>query len=298
MADPLITFRLRNRIRFGPKLRYRRPGKWLFPRNAERAQERRLIALVDVVETQYKSLIYPHLQRMAEEARLSRGDGRTTRRRDAWSDDLESLLDGLRARLSPDRLAERRAVASQSAGEISEFNQGQWRRIVKTTVGIDLYTAEPWLREELRSWSQETSALISTLEDDAVRQIGIWTNRGLRQGWHWKEIAKNIEDRFEVSRKRARFIARDQTAKLNGTLTHRRQSAAGITHYFWRDSRDERVRGNPSGKYPGAKPSHWARNGQRFAWASPPEGGHPGMDYNCRCTAEPDMRGLLEALKE
>ena len=48
------------------------------------------------------------------------------------------------------------------------------------------------------------------------------------------------------------------------------------THYIWRTSGDEKVRS-----------SHAANNGKIFAWDNPPETGHPGEDYNCRCWAEP-----------
>ena len=48
------------------------------------------------------------------------------------------------------------------------------------------------------------------------------------------------------------------------------------THYIWRTSGDNKVRA-----------SHAANNGKIFAWDNPPETGHPGEDYNCRCTAEP-----------
>ncbi|MDF0604003.1 minor capsid protein [Psychromarinibacter sp. C21-152] len=50
------------------------------------------------------------------------------------------------------------------------------------------------------------------------------------------------------------------------------------THYIWRTRGDDKVR-----------PSHAANNGQVFAWDDPPETGHPGEDYGCRCTAEPAM---------
>lgn len=46
--------------------------------------------------------------------------------------------------------------------------------------------------------------------------------------------------------------------------------------YIWRTVGDEKVRGE-----------HAARNGKRFSWDNPPEGGHAGEDYNCRCWAEP-----------
>lgn len=48
------------------------------------------------------------------------------------------------------------------------------------------------------------------------------------------------------------------------------------THYIWRTSGDDKVRS-----------SHAANNGKIFAWNNPPDTGHPGEDYNCRCKAEP-----------
>ncbi len=48
------------------------------------------------------------------------------------------------------------------------------------------------------------------------------------------------------------------------------------THYIWRTRGDTKVRA-----------SHAANNGKVFAWDNPPPTGHPGEDYNCRCTAEP-----------
>ncbi len=288
MPDQITAMQIRNRIRFGGRIRLRRARKTKFPRNAERALQAQITKTVDGIQTLTKAMIYPALQRLTAESSRLRGD--------AWSDDLEELTRQLRIRINqtaPDETA----TASLAANAISTFNAQDWRDLIKKAIGIDLFSQEPWLKDDLKSWSRETANLITTLEDDAVKQVALWTDRGIRQGWRWEDIATNIEAKFEVSRNRARFIARDQTAKLNGELTQKRQTATGVTHYFWRDSRDERVRGNPGGKYPNARPSHWDRNGQRFAWADPPEGGPPGRDYNCRCTAEPDLRGLLEAFK-
>ncbi len=47
------------------------------------------------------------------------------------------------------------------------------------------------------------------------------------------------------------------------------------SQYIWRTVQDDKVRG-----------SHAAREGKTFLWTNPPEGGHPGEDYNCRCWAE------------
>jgi SPP1 gp7 family putative phage head morphogenesis protein len=48
------------------------------------------------------------------------------------------------------------------------------------------------------------------------------------------------------------------------------------THYIWRTAGDGKVRA-----------AHAANEGRIFAWDNPPPTGHPGEDFNCRCTAEP-----------
>ena len=47
-------------------------------------------------------------------------------------------------------------------------------------------------------------------------------------------------------------------------------------YYIWRTVGDDKVRS-----------AHAEREGEIFNWHVPPDGGHPGEDYNCRCWAEP-----------
>jgi Phage Mu protein F like protein len=53
--------------------------------------------------------------------------------------------------------------------------------------------------------------------------------------------------------------------------------------YVWRTSQDEKVRS-----------AHRANDGHLFNWSDPPETGHPGEDYNCRCEAIPYAMGATE----
>lgn len=46
--------------------------------------------------------------------------------------------------------------------------------------------------------------------------------------------------------------------------------------YIWQTVGDEKVRG-----------IHRIRDGRQYSWDDPPEGGHPGEDFGCRCWAEP-----------
>ncbi len=286
MADPILALHIRHRMRSHTPIRLARPKKWLHPRNVEKAYEASIIKIVDVVQETTRNTVLPMLPSLVQQAARLRGD--------SWSDDIASLTNSVLLRVDQQIQNEER-IATLAAMQVSDFNQKEWRALVKQAIGVDLYANEPWLRDHLKSWARENANLITTLEEGAIRQVSQWTQKGLREGWRPEDIATNLEDRFDISRKHARFIARDQVAKLNGDLTQMRQTEAGVKAYIWRDSRDERVRGNPAGLYPNAKISHWDLNGERFLWSKPPACGHPGHDYNCRCTAEPDLRGMLEA---
>ena len=94
---------------------------------------------------------------------------------------------------------------------------------------------------------------------------------------------------------RADFIAVDQVQKFNSAVNLSRYESLGVEKYIWRTSKDERVRGNPSGLWPGPNPgnrprvygNHFGREGKTYTMSNPPPGGHPGQDYRCRCHMEP-----------
>ena len=168
---------------------------------------------------------------------------------------------------------------------------------MRSVLGVDLIQREPWLRDTVDSFTKQNVALIKSITDDAVTDIEGFVQRGLSAGSRHTVIQKEIKEQFGVTRRRAKLIARDQVAKLNGQITKTRQEALGLEKYRWRTSRDERVRGNPAGKYPQSRYNHWAREGKTFSWEKPPPDGHPGFPIQCRCTAEPvfeEMEELLE----
>lgn len=61
-----------------------------------------------------------------------------------------------------------------------------------------------------------------------------------------------------------------------GLINELRQRGLGIRQYVWRSRDDGKVRS-----------SHAQYDDQVFSWDDPPEGGHPGQAFNCRCHAEP-----------
>ncbi len=113
-----------------------------------------------------------------------------------------------------------------------------------------------------------------------------------------KSLAGRIQDIGGISDRRARFIARDQTAKITSSLSHTRNQALGAKKYDWITANDRRVVGNPSGLYP--KPTrghgnHYKRNNKTYYYNKPFADGLPGDAYNCRCLARPiiDVEDIL-----
>ena len=106
-----------------------------------------------------------------------------------------------------------------------------------------------------------SSARSATLAEWDRRLETIWAE------WHshpqrLKPIRQSMEDGL--------------LAGFRGLVNELRQRALGIEQYVWRSRDDARVRD-----------SHADFDDRIFDWDTPPEGGHPGQDYNCRCHAEP-----------
>jgi SPP1 gp7 family putative phage head morphogenesis protein len=132
------------------------------------------------------------------------------------------------------------------------------------------------------AWVARNADLIK-VEPRLQRAIEEVLSAPLERGVRVEEIRKQLQERFGIEERRAQLIARDQTLKLAGQLQEERQTQAGIKRYVWTTSDDERVRED-----------HAALDGTIQEWANPPvvdkrtgRRGHPGDDFQCRCSADP-----------
>lgn len=209
-------------------------------------------------------------------------------RDDDFTDRLRKLLEAIR--LLASRLA--RGSIEHFALQILEKQLHGYDRIlvaqVKSNLKIDIahLLQQHGLEREMELALARNISLITNLTEQVATKIEQSVLVAALEG---KSVATLTGELIAIGgfgATRARLIARDQLAKWTGELNRIRQTQLGITSYVWSTSLDERVRGNPSGKYPNAKPSHWAKEGKEFKWADPPKDtGHPGNDYQCRCTA-------------
>lgn len=114
--------------------------------------------------------------------------------------------------------------------------------------------------------------------------------RGVQTGRDLAQITTDLQEQHGVTRRRAAFIARDQSNKATASLTRARQIEAGLTEAIWVHS--------GGGKEP--RPSHLkagrdkARYDIREGWYDPHEGKHilPGELINCRCVSRAVVKGF------
>jgi len=130
--------------------------------------------------------------------------------------------------------------------------------------------------------SKTTINKMKGVGEAAKAEMSSLVREGFDKGWATETLGDKIQERVGIGRRRAQFVARNEMGNLYAEHTQARQDDIGVTHYIWRTSLDERVRA-----------SHSAKEGERFSWRQPPaDTGHPGEDYNCRCTAEADLESI------
>ena len=152
---------------------------------------------------------------------------------------------------------------------------------LQRVLGINIRSILPG--ETIDAFRQENVSRITSMMGESLVRLTKELEQAEREGIRVEELAKRIRHRFDVTRSRAKLIARDQVLSLNAQITKTRQQAVGVEEYIWTTSKDSRVR-----------PEHRAREGKRFRWDTPPPDGHPGEAIQCRCTPYPILPELEE----
>lgn len=233
--------------------------------------------LVRIVEAN----LFPALPGLVSEANAERG-------LDAYADTLDEIIKTIRDEYGDKYPEEQiRFLASDQANKLSNFNRNQLTRILSNSLGVDVFFSEPWLVDEAQAFINENVALIESIPVTHLKDVEVLVNNSIQSGQTTRSITAEITEKFRKDLRdkpvnRAELIARDQTGKFYGNLNQLRQREVGIDGYTWRTALDERVR-----------ESHRSKEGEIFNWSEPPDIGHPGQDYQCRCIAEPIMSSVL-----
>ena len=247
-----------------------------YPESLPNQYNRILQAIITAINADIKEQIIPAIHRAKPEYTA-----------DAWPSLMGGLLAALAERWSGAMFtSQAQRIAAGTVTRIEAENGKAFLKSVNQAVGVEVFgTHSAALTTELEAAALENAQLITNLTAEHINRISATVMENMRQGYAPSVIAKNLQEKSGMTRRRAKFIARDQTAKLNGELTKQRNKAAGIEYFRWSTSKDQRV---------GDDHERAAKRDVGFGpgvyrWDKPPKEGIPGRATrpNCRCSAAP-----------
>jgi uncharacterized protein with gpF-like domain len=145
-------------------------------------------------------------------------------------------------------------------------------------------------RDILNATVNQNVALIKSIPQQYLAQVEGAVMRSVQTGRDLGSLAKELEDHYGVTKRRAAFIARSQNNMATASMTRARQVELGLTEAIWVHS--------AGGKEP--RPTHVAagRDKTRYStsegWLDPAVGKRifPGELPNCRCVSRAVVKGF------
>lgn len=163
----------------------------------------------------------------------------------------------------------------------SDINK-QFKKTVTDKIGLSInFTAD-----QIRILSQEyTNNLKLYITEFTQKETLILRQKAediVLSGTRAKDFTKIIEERFAVSTKKAKFLAKQEISLLTSKYKQVKYESVGVSKYKWSISN---VR---------TRPDHRALNGKIFSFDDPPISNtstgarnNPGEDFGCNCQAIP-----------
>lgn len=217
---------------------------------------------------------------------------------DAWIDTIAAVIERLRRKWQGEAFSQwAKTTASSLVTRTSQINRERFIKSLPKGIEINVFDDEDIL-EYMSASAYENARLIKSIPEKYLNQVEAITVNNMRAGIRPSAIVSQLVNQFGVESKRARMIARDQTAKINGDIVKKRQQKAGFVYFKWQASRDERTRTRhteisqaDAGYGPGI-----------YRWDDLPKSSdgrpiHPGSDYQCRCVAIPLFKFEVEGKK-
>lgn len=235
--------------------------------------------------------------------------------------DSHELVFGLMASLQESQTAMDLGVGGAAAASMATTAESVNAWVAKRfalerqlALGVVFDPQEPWVQAAINEWVETNRKLVSSLSGEALTRMESLVLEAVQTGRRPEDLISQI---YNLNRatgiNRARLIAADQIGKLQGLLTEQRSLAIGMDTYTWQTAMDERVRGNPRGKYPTAKPSHWKAQGKVGVYGDPsvwivngkkvPRSGAdpmepPGFAIRCRCIGASRWEDVLKPIDQ
>lgn len=268
------------------------------------AYRRRLLRLIDDMQASYDRFLLAaykkHEPEMAQIAEDVRGMTRVLRRSGIKGPVSVLGADSTPAkqlRMALNKLARRwKKNFDDAAADLARYfakaaanrSDAQMRSILRRGGWTVKFKMTAPMRDVMSATIAENVGLIRSIPQEFHKNVEGLVMRGVTAGRDLQVISDGLRKQLGVTRRRAEFIARDQTNKMTASFTRVRYTELGIKEAIWLHS--------GGGKKP--RPTHVKNSGKRYdvstGWWDPAvkEYIYPGFLPNCRCVARPVVKGF------
>jgi SPP1 gp7 family putative phage head morphogenesis protein len=162
------------------------------------------------------------------------------------------------------------------------------KQYAQTVKGLDLIEVSaditPAIAKAMREqFTENLDLAIKNFVQEEIPHLRADVQANAFAGYRTDRLADIIEARYGVSKRKAAFLADQETGLAVSKFREQRYREVGSRTYKWSTSHDERVRID-----------HRHLDNQIFSWDNPPitnratrDRNHPGEDFRCRCVAMP-----------
>lgn len=163
-----------------------------------------------------------------------------------------------------------------------DLNHQFVRTIEDPVKGLEGITVSPQIQPSVRKritedLTENLDLYIKDFASEKIPELRRMVEDNLQKGGRIDKLAKGIEAQYGVSKRKAKFLASQETSLLTAKFRQERSQEAGSSKYVWMTRHDNKVRHD-----------HAELNGKTFFWDDPPvvdqlrgRRANPGEDYNC-----------------
>jgi len=164
-------------------------------------------------------------------------------------------------------------------------------RVAADAIGVSPKITPESKARLAKEYSENMSIYIEDFSRSAIKTLRAVVEDNAMKGYRFDRLIETIRLRYGVTRSKAAFLARQETALFMSKYREMRFAEGGVDSYVWDTAGDEKVRH-----------SHAILDGKRFFYKSPPvvdqatgRRANPGQDFNCRCVDKPVINRMAAA---
>ena len=154
----------------------------------------------------------------------------------------------------------------------------------KSTVAVGFKKPTPEEKKALAdAYNDNMKLWVKKWSQDEIKQMRGIVQTNAEEGFRFDTLIDKIQDRYSVSKSKAKFLARQETGLFMSEYRQQKFERAGIKRYVWVTAGDNRVR-----------PDHKILDGRVWEYDNPPvvdtatgRRDNPGKDFQCRCVDRP-----------